>query len=192
MLRAAPRSQSAAESARAHMQRIADGRRNAITHERARPMRPSNTDWWNTKNGDEWLTRSWDNFPWPLAFPTPREPKADWVANKRFEISKFKFKIPRARTSELQGSFSAVSKPNFASKYSVESSRRDLHNPLLCTVLNRIPKTKKNMGRKEPGPYHPGKKWPGEALHRFGIRSLISIFFFKISEKFADHRERLR
>ena len=61
--------------------------------------------------------------------------KAYWVANKRFEISKFKFKIPRARTSELQGSFSAVSKPNFASKYSLESSRRDLHNALLCTVL---------------------------------------------------------
>ena len=58
-----------------------------------------------------------------------------WVASKRFEISKFKFKIPRARTSELQGSFSAVSKPNFASKYSLESSRRDLHNALLCTVL---------------------------------------------------------
>ena len=31
----------------------------------------------------------------------------------------------------LQGSFSAVSKPNFASKYSLESSRRDLHNALL-------------------------------------------------------------
>ena len=60
---------------------------------------------------------------------------ANWAANKRFEISKFKFKIPRARTSELQGSFSAVSKPNFASKYSLESSRRDLHNALLCTVL---------------------------------------------------------
>ena len=58
-----------------------------------------------------------------------------WVANKRFEISKFKLKIPRARTSELHGSFSAVSKPNFASKYSLESSRRDLHNALLCTVL---------------------------------------------------------
>ena len=27
--------------------------------------------------------------------------KSDWVANKRFEISKFKFKIPRARTCEL-------------------------------------------------------------------------------------------
>ena len=35
----------------------------------------------------------------------------------------------------LQGSFSAVSKANFASKYAFESSRRDLHNALLCTVL---------------------------------------------------------
>ena len=32
---------------------------------------------------------------------------------------------------------SAVSKPNFASKYSCESSRRDLHNTLLCTAWNR-------------------------------------------------------
>ena len=31
--------------------------------------------------------------------------------------------------------FSAVSGPNFASKNSSESSRRDLHNALLCTVL---------------------------------------------------------
>ena len=30
-----------------------------------------------------------------------------------------------------QGSFSAVSKPKFASKYAFESSRRDLHNALL-------------------------------------------------------------
>ena len=35
----------------------------------------------------------------------------------------------------LQGSFSAVSKPNFGSRYSLESSSRDLHNALLCTVL---------------------------------------------------------
>ena len=35
----------------------------------------------------------------------------------------------------LQGSFSAVSNPNFASKYALESSRRDLHNALLCTLL---------------------------------------------------------
>ena len=34
----------------------------------------------------------------------------------------------------LQGSLSAVSKPNFASKYSLESSRRDLHDALLSTV----------------------------------------------------------
>ena len=31
----------------------------------------------------------------------------------------------------LQSSFSAISKPNFASKYSLESSRRDLQNALL-------------------------------------------------------------
>ena len=35
----------------------------------------------------------------------------------------------------LQGSFSTVSKPNFASKYALESSRRDLHNALLRTAL---------------------------------------------------------
>ena len=40
----------------------------------------------------------------------------------------------------LQGSFSAVSKQNFASKYAFESSRRDLHNALLCTALNHIKK----------------------------------------------------
>ena len=38
----------------------------------------------------------------------------------------------------LQGSFSAVSKPNFANKYSLESSRRDLHNALLCTALESL------------------------------------------------------
>ena len=35
----------------------------------------------------------------------------------------------------LKGSFSAVSKQNFASKYGLESSRRDLRNALLCTFL---------------------------------------------------------
>ena len=34
-----------------------------------------------------------------------------------------------------QGSFWAVSKPKFASKYAFESSRRDLHKALLCTAL---------------------------------------------------------
>ena len=65
-----------------------------------------------------------------------------WVANEKLEISNFNFKFPRARNIEmiryyrrtLQGSFSAVSKPNLASKYSLESSRRDLHNALLCTA----------------------------------------------------------
>ena len=37
-----------------------------------------------------------------------------------------------------QGSFSAVSRPNFARKYALESSRRDLHNALLCTFLKML------------------------------------------------------
>ena len=64
----------------------------------------------------------------------------------------------------LQGSFSAVSKPNFATKYALESSRRDLHNALLCTALESNPPK------------------PGKTLHR----SLISIFSLKIAELFAD------
>ena len=38
----------------------------------------------------------------------------------------------------LEGSFSAVSKPNFASKYAFESSCRDLHNTLFCTSLKSL------------------------------------------------------
>ena len=38
----------------------------------------------------------------------------------------------------LQGSFSAVSKPNFASKYSLESSRWDLHNAFFCIFSLKI------------------------------------------------------
>ena len=34
----------------------------------------------------------------------------------------------------LEGSFSAVSTPNFASKNAFESSRRDLHHAVLCTA----------------------------------------------------------
>ena len=47
----------------------------------------------------------------------------------------FSEKFRRGMRQTLQGSFSAVSTPNFAKKYSLESSRRDLHNALLCTVL---------------------------------------------------------
>ena len=42
--------------------------------------------------------------------------------------------VCRGMRQTLEGSFSAVSKPNFASKYALESSRRDLHNALLCTA----------------------------------------------------------
>ena len=47
---------------------------------------------------------------------------------------------PKPRCSQrtvetLEGSFSAVSRRNFASKYAFESSRRDPHNALFCTTL---------------------------------------------------------
>ena len=32
----------------------------------------------------------------------------DWAANKRFDISKFKFKFPRARTYEMRGARSRL------------------------------------------------------------------------------------
>ena len=47
---------------------------------------------------------------------------------------------PGPMRQTLEGSFSAVSTPNFASKYALESSRRDLQNALLCTVLESNPK----------------------------------------------------
>ena len=75
-----------------------------------------------------------------------------WTANKRFEISKFKFKFPRARTYEIIGLALGLSKPNFASKCSLESSRRDLHNALLCTVLESIGEKwgKKGLAKTTP------------------------------------------
>ena len=56
--------------------------------------------------------------------------------------------LHRSIGQTLQGSFSAVPKPNFASKYSLESSRRDLHNALLCTVLESNPQNQENRGEK--------------------------------------------
>ena len=58
---------------------------------------------------------------------------------------------PEGMRQTSQGSFSAVSKPNFANKYALESSRRDLHNALLCTVLESSPKK-------------PGKTWKEKSL----------------------------
>ena len=43
--------------------------------------------------------------------------------------------LHRGMRQTLEGSFSAVSKQNCARKYAFKSSRRDLHNALLCTAL---------------------------------------------------------
>ena len=64
-----------------------------------------------------------------------------WVQNMQDEYQKAGRPVAMLALTQLsnyltlKGSFSAVSKPNFASKYALESSRRDLQNALLCTVL---------------------------------------------------------
>ena len=77
----------------------------------------------------------------PCASPTYGFVRDFWLSAGRVhtEISTC-WSLPtsprRGMRQTLEGSFSAVLKPNFASKYALESSRRDLHNALLCTVLN--------------------------------------------------------
>ena len=56
----------------------------------------------------------------------------DWVSNGKQAARD----LYTESGQTLQGSFSAVSKPNFASKHSYKSSPLDLHNALLCTVLD--------------------------------------------------------
>jgi hypothetical protein len=58
-----------------------------------------------------------------------------------------------------RGSFSAVSTPISSSKYSLESSRRDLHNTLLCTVLQT-----QNFSQKSPTFF---RDWRSEILSFF-------------------------
>ena len=59
-----------------------------------------------------------------------------------------------AMRQTLEDSFSAVSKPKFASKYALERSRRDLQNALLCTVFGIH---NRKLGEKEPGQNNPDK-----------------------------------
>ena len=73
----------------------------------------------------------------------------------------------------LKGSFSAVSKPNFASKYAFESSRRDLHNSLFCTAFGI---QNRKLGKKRP------------LLHS----SRISIFCQNFAKNFAEFFAKLR
>ena len=66
-----------------------------------------------------------------------------------------------------KGSFSAVSKPKFASKYALESSRRDLQNALLCTVLHRFGIESQKPGKPwgEKNLAQPQENWPFSKLN---------------------------
>ena len=87
-------------------------------------------------------------------------------------------------------SFSAVSTPIFASKYSLESSRRDLHNALLCTALESIIEKwgKKDLAKTTPKRKKTRKREAikQRAASHLELRSLISKFSLKIAESFAE------
>ena len=122
------------------------------------------------------------------------------AANRRFEVSKFKFEFPRARTYELIRACSRLYRSqnlqvNTRWKALVEIYKMHSFAPF----WNRIPKTRKTMGRKEPGPT-PGKNGREKLLctalestgEKWGKRAwpkqprLISIFSSKIAIFFCD------
>ena len=72
-------------------------------------------------------------------------------------------------------SFSAVSTPILVSKYSLESSRRDLHNALLCTVLQT-----QNFSQKSPTFF---RDWIIE-FSIFSFSSSNFAFFLRIFDVF--------
>ena len=66
----------------------------------------------------------------------------DWVANKRFEISKFKFKFPRARTYEIIGLVlgcidAKFCKSIFVGKLLTRSTRCTYVAPLRCQNFSK-------------------------------------------------------
>ena len=72
-----------------------------------------------------------------LLFPV----KFGWAAKKRFEVSKFKFKFPRARTYEHIRARPRLYRSQILQVNTRwKGSRRDLHNALLRTVLESNPK----------------------------------------------------
>ena len=67
--------------------------------------------------------------------PVEVAPRADKVRLATLELLPMLDLTQLSNYLTLKGSFSAASKPNFASTYALESSRRDLQNVIRCTVL---------------------------------------------------------
>ena len=93
----------------------------------------------------------------------------------------------RSNYLTLKGSFSAVSKPTCASKYALESSRRDLHNALLCTALESNPKNQENHGGKRTWS-NPGKNGQ-EKLLCTALESIIENWGKKNLAKTTPEKE---
>ena len=71
----------------------------------------------------------------PGASTVQRERTAEHIAQTDLSGTHWPGRPMRGGGQTLDVSFSAVSKPNFTGIYSLESSRRDLQNALLCTAL---------------------------------------------------------
>ena len=92
-----------------------------------------------------WRTRIWHTIRGLQSEPSPQQNLRQRVLI-RHEIPMLTLHVTQlSNYLTLEGSFSAVSKPNFASKYALESFRRDLQNALLCTVLVGSVWVKKHM-----------------------------------------------
>ena len=83
-----------------------------------------------------------------------------------------------------RGSFSAVSTPIFASKYSLESSRRDLHNALLCTVLQS-----QNFSQKSATFF---REWVLNFRFFHFLRRILHFFLRMFDEILSGFRDKFR
>ena len=98
------------------------------------------------------------------AFVTRGHGIVNWAANKSFKILKFKFKFPRARTFELLRARSRLYRSQILQVNTRWKALAEIYTMHRFGIESQKPG--KPWGRKEPGPYNPGKTWSGEAPFR--------------------------
>ena len=110
----------------------------------------------------------------PRVFNMAQDENGDNESETRVETSQNCVKFKQT----LMDSFSAVSTPNFASKYSLESSWRDLQDLHLWSFMRLLhtfaPLRFQNFSQKSStffSPINQKLKIPGSILHLFGAQS---------------------
>ena len=95
------------------------------------------------------------------------------------------------RKEGRQCSFSAVSKPNFTSKYTCESSRRDLHNTLLCTACTAFGIHNRKVGKKDLAKTTPKKEKARKRAHTRSSEKLRERKSRRVELRATDEVERI-